>query len=163
MTTAWTSSRSAASVATASSSAWTWKLIAFILGRSRRIVPTPSVTSSRTNSPTTYLQKESARIARERIGNNVGRDTRDVEQTGRGRQRLAGTELSARVDLDRRVDELRRLCAERDRHERVPLRRGRHRDRTRADRADPRHLARGLARRAGRYDVRLSRRGTLGP
>src|SRR5690349_5250732 len=49
-TTAATSSRRSASRAASSSSVWTCASSAFILGRSRRIVPTPSVTSSRTNS-----------------------------------------------------------------------------------------------------------------
>ena len=50
-TTARTSSRSVASAAASRSSVWTWKLIAFIFGRSSRMVPTPSATSRLTNSP----------------------------------------------------------------------------------------------------------------
>src|SRR4051812_24946019 len=50
-TTALTSSRAVASVAAARISSCTWTFSAFILGRSSRIVPTPSATSSRTNSP----------------------------------------------------------------------------------------------------------------
>ena len=50
-TTALTSSRSVASVAAARISSCTCTFNAFIFGRSSRIVPTPSATSSRTNSP----------------------------------------------------------------------------------------------------------------
>src|SRR6476661_2434257 len=49
--TALTSARSVASAAAARISSWTWTLSAFIFGRSRRIVPMPPSTSSRTNSP----------------------------------------------------------------------------------------------------------------
>src|SRR3569623_128776 len=50
-TTALTSARSLASSAAARISSWTCTMSAFILGRSSRIVPTPSSTSRRTNSP----------------------------------------------------------------------------------------------------------------
>src|SRR5690349_17970028 len=50
--TARTSLRSVASRAHSSSSARSWLLMAFILGRSSRMVPTAPSTSSRTNSPT---------------------------------------------------------------------------------------------------------------
>src|SRR6476661_3223461 len=49
--TALTSARSVASAAAARISSRTWTLSAFIFGRSRRIVPMPPSTSSRTNSP----------------------------------------------------------------------------------------------------------------
>src|SRR6478672_4964501 len=118
-TTALTSSRAVASAAAARISSWTWTLIAFIFGRSSRIVPTPSATSSRTNSPIGSLHLIAGRsgstvrrphralfteefaAARRRHEEECRGDTGNVEPPRPAGEGVAGAELPARVHLVR--------------------------------------------------------------
>ena len=98
-TTALTSSRSVASAAAARISSWTWTLSAFIFGRSSRIVPTPSATSSRTNSPMSIVSL-SSRSSPDPSDHNGASDSRELALAHPRRERStcgpAGTRTSAR-------------------------------------------------------------------
>ena len=78
-------------------------------------------------------------------------------------QGLARAQLAPGVDLVARVDQLRRLLAERDRVLGLRLRRGRRRDAPPAHRAVAGHLARRAARHRAGHALRLPRRRPVGP
>src|SRR6478752_9716299 len=163
-TTALTSSRSVASTAAARISSCTCTLRAFIFGRSSRIVPTPSATSSRTNSPIAATSRVGtpARHAAS-IGKNAVRDPWHLDAPRTTLTGVAGAQLAAGRDLVAGVDELRGLLTQRDRVLGLHLRRGRLRDPLPAHRAVPRHLARSAARPRPGHAVRLPGGRPVGP
>ena len=82
----------------------------------------------------------------------------------RARRRVARAQLAARRDLGRGVHQLRGLRPGRDRPVGVPVRRrDGARDPARADRAQPRHLARRAARDPAGPALRVPRRRAVGP
>src|SRR3954453_2790771 len=159
-TTARTSSRSVASAAASRSSAWTWKLIAFIFGRSRRMVPTPSATSRLTNSPMLGILPGASSAPA--LPSLEWPGARTLADPRRGCADLARHQPPPRVDLVRGVDQLRGLGARGHRCVPQPVRRGRHRDEAPADRAVARHLARRGARDRPGPAVRLPRGRAVG-
>ena len=169
-TTALMSSRSVASAATARISSWTCTLSAFILGRSRRIVPTPSATSSLTNSinapwvSTSSTTEPAPALCRALdpsgtmppVTAGLWRNLGERASVWPGRSFPLGSTWSSGVD------ELRGLRPQRHRRLGLPLRRRGRGDPAPADRAHAGHLARRDPRRRAGHLLRLPGRRRLG-
>src|SRR3712207_3540514 len=93
MTTARTSSRLSASIAAARTSMWSCSSMAFIFGRSRRMVPTPSSTCRVTNSGAGMRGTlDGAAGGEAAVGAGEGeRQAEGVRQVRRGEDVLGGT------------------------------------------------------------------------